>query len=97
MCCCTLRNVTIEVSGAGWDWDAGVVRGDRVSLDQHTFAEDPGGSVAENPRERERNDNRVKGESKERGTHGESEGTGMVLLTKQRRALFNAETDAEEI
>jgi len=42
-----------------------VVRGDRVSLDPHTFAEDPGGSVAENPRDRERNDNRVKGESKE--------------------------------
>jgi hypothetical protein len=21
LCCCTLHNVTIEVSGSGWDWD----------------------------------------------------------------------------
>ena len=40
-------NVTIEVSGAGWDWDP------------HTFAEDPD-EVTQNPFERLRDDNRVK-------------------------------------
>jgi hypothetical protein len=49
VCCCTLHNVTIEISGAGWDWDAGVVRGDRDPSDPHTYAEDPDGSVTENP------------------------------------------------
>jgi hypothetical protein len=34
LCCCTLHSVTIEVPGAGWDWDAGVVRGDRDPWDR---------------------------------------------------------------
>lgn len=27
--CCCLHNITIELSGAGWAWDAGVTRGNR--------------------------------------------------------------------
>ena len=65
VCCCTLHNVTFEVSGAGWDWDAGVVRGVRDPSDSHTFAEDPDGSIAENPFDRERDDDRVKAKREE--------------------------------
>jgi hypothetical protein len=59
LCCCTLHNVTIAVSGAGWDWGAGVVRGDRDPSDKATFGEDPS-SVTNNPFERLRDDRRVK-------------------------------------
>ena len=42
LCCCTLHNVTIEVSGAGWAWDAGVVRGSLDPSDTNsTLGEDP--------------------------------------------------------
>ena len=64
LCCCTLHNVTIEVSGAGWDWDAGVVRGDRDPSDRHTYSEDPDG-VSQNPFERLRDDSRVKAKREE--------------------------------
>ena len=59
LCCCTLHNITIEVSGAGWDWGAGVVHGERDPSDAHAFGQDPD-SVTENPLARLRDDSRVK-------------------------------------
>jgi hypothetical protein len=64
VCCCTLHNVTIEVSGAGWDWDAGVVHGDRDPSDRHAYAEDPD-VLSENPWERLHDDNAVKAKRNE--------------------------------
>ena len=50
LCCCTLHNVTIEVSGAGWAWDAGVVRGSLDPSDTNsTLGEDPDEMGADNP------------------------------------------------
>jgi hypothetical protein len=59
LCCCTLHNVTIAVSGAGWDWDAGVVHGYSDPSDRAAFGGDPD-SVSNNPFERLRDDDRVK-------------------------------------
>lgn len=60
MCCCTLHNITIEISGAGWAWNAGVVRGDRDPSDiRAAYAQDPT-DVTQNPFDRIRDDNRVK-------------------------------------
>lgn len=75
LCCICLHNVTIEVSGAGWAWDAGVVRGDRDPLDRNAYGEDPD-PISQNPFERVRDDARVKAKRnqlmadlKERGWH----------------------------
>ena len=40
-CCCCLRNVSIFVSGAGWGYDQGVVRGSKDPSDPNTFGQDP--------------------------------------------------------
>ena len=41
VCCCCLHNVSIFVSGAGWDYESGVVRGQKDPSDPNTFGSDP--------------------------------------------------------
>ena len=41
LCCCCLHNLSIFVSGAGWSYEAGVVRGSKDPSDANTFGMDP--------------------------------------------------------
>ena len=41
VCCCCLHNLSIFVSGAGWSYEAGVVRGSKDPSDANTFGVDP--------------------------------------------------------
>lgn len=52
--CCCLHNITIELSGAGWAWDAGVTRGMRDPTDANALGEDPDGIEGHNPFDRVR-------------------------------------------
>ena len=50
--CCCLHNITIELSGAGWAWDAGVTKGDRDPSDANALGEDPNPVDGHNPFDR---------------------------------------------
>jgi hypothetical protein len=50
--CCCLHNITIELSGAGWAWDAGVTKGERDHSDANALGEDPNAIDGHNPFDR---------------------------------------------
>ena len=58
--CCCLHNITIELSEAGWAWDAGVTSGDRDPSDVNALGEDPNAMEGHNPFDRLRDDNEGK-------------------------------------
>jgi hypothetical protein len=55
--CCCLHNITIELSGAGWAWNAGVTQGERDPSDPNALGEDPNAVNGHNPFDRLRDDN----------------------------------------
>ena len=54
--CCCLHNITIELSGAGWAWNAGVTQGDRDPSDENALGQDPSNIDGHNPFDRLRDD-----------------------------------------
>ena len=51
-CCCCLHNITIFVSGAGWAYESGVVRGSKDPADANSFGEDPDAMNGDQPNDR---------------------------------------------